>query len=528
MKKRGGFQLRFWIIIISFLLEVATVVGFIVLVVLTSFDDRILWIPLTLMALFDFSLGLFIANSKVEASYKISWLAVVICLPFIGGIFYLLFANKITTKKKRQQRYNVVDEFMLKNRPDSTSVIKEISSQNNDAGNIAQYIYNNAFNGVYKNSSLEYYKIGDLSKKPIVDELKKAKRFIFIEYFIMQSGDFFDAIFDVLKEKASQGIDVRMIYDDFGCSSKMSSFFYVEVRKAGIKCYPFNILRPTMDMRQNNRDHRKIIIIDGVTAFTGGINLADEYINISSKFGLWKDNCIMIKGEAANGLTNIFLSNWGVVAKDKKKSSNGLVSSIGFSYLENKDLDIRDNKFPSGYMAPFGEEPFDGEETARNVFLMLISRATKYVYISTPYLIPDEELITALGLAAKSGVDVRIITPGIPDKKIIYQCTRSYYYLLHMNKVKIFEFIPGFNHEKLIVVDGIMSVTGTINFDFRSMYLHYEDGVFFYGDNVVKEMDQDIKDMLNVSKEVNYKKYYHASWIRRLWWSILRVLAPLF
>jgi len=527
MKKRGSFQPRVLIIALLLIAELLIISGFVALIIYVPFSNQYVWVPSLIIFLFDLILAVFIANSKVEASFKISWLVVVVSMPLMGGIFYFLFANKITTKKMREQRINVVDEFMLNTRPDSKKEISALKKENVDAGSIAEYIYLNAYNGVYQNTNVEYYKIGDLSKEPMINELKKAKKFIFIEYFIMQSGDFFDAIFDVLKQKAEEGVDVRMIYDDFGCSSKMSSFFYVEVRKAGIQCHPFNYIRPFLDFRQNNRDHRKIIVIDGVVGFTGGINLADEYINKGSKFGLWKDNCVMLKGEGVNGLTNIFLSNWGLVSKDRKET-NTLETANNYSYLFNKELDLRQNKISSGFVVPFGEEPFDGEETARNVFLQMICRANKYIYISTPYLILDEELISALSIAAKSGIDVRIITPGTPDKKIIYQCTRSYYSVLFLNGVRIYEYTPGFNHEKIMVVDGIMAETGTVNFDFRSLYLHYENGIFFYGGQEIKDMDEDLKHMLSESHEVDYRSYLHAPLHRRIWWSILRILAPLF
>ena len=361
----------------------------------------------------------------------------------------------------------------------------------------------------------------------MVQELKKAKKFIFLEYFIMQSGEFFDSLFNVLVEKVKEGVDVRLIYDDFGCSSKMSSFFYKEVRKAGIKCYAFNMIRPFLDIRQNNRDHRKIMVIDGVVGFTGGINIADEYINIDSKFGLWKDNCVMLKGPAVNSLTTLFLSIWNLIEK-KKKNEDTIIDIENFSYSRNKEYDVRENKKQNGFVTPFGEEPFDGEESARNVLLQMITKATKYVYISTPYLILDEEMITALEIAAKSGVDVRIITPGTPDKKIVYQCTRSFYGSLLVSGVKVYEYKPGFNHEKMMVVDGVMAETGTINLDFRSLYLHYENGIFFYGGKEVKDMDDDLKEMIKDSKEIFLNDYLKVSKIKRIWWSILRIFSTLF
>jgi cardiolipin synthase len=530
LKKRHGFQFRFWLIALIFIFEILLVIGFVFLLIYSEFAQRLIWIPIVDIFLLDFALGVFIANSKVEASFKISWLAIVFMLPIAGSILYLLFANKMTTKKKKELRYDIINLYMRYTRPNSSEVIKEIASENPAASRISEYIYRNAFTGVYKNTEVTYYKIGDISKEPMVNELKKAKKFIFIEYFIMQSGEFFDSIFDVLCEKAQEGVEVRMIYDDFGCSSKMSTDFFQQVRKAGIKCYPFNTLRPFIDIRQNNRDHRKIIVIDGVVGFTGGINLADEYINKGSAFGLWKDNCVMIKGEGVNGLTNIFLSNWGLVTRTKEdiKTKKPLPIYKEFDYANNAALDTRTSKVFPGFVVPYGEEPFDGENTARNVFLMMINSATKYITISTPYLILDEELVTALSVAAKSGVEVKIITPGTPDKKMIYQCTRSYYSILGISKVQIYEYTPGFNHEKMIVVDGNMAVTGTVNWDFRSLYLHFENGIFFYGSEAVKEMDADLKEMLEVSKKVNYHAYLDAKWTKKVWWSILRIVSPLF
>lgn len=527
MKRRNFFQPRVLISGLLFFVQLMLVIAFFVLLVLSPFGTEYYIGSLIVLLLFDSVIGLFIANTKVEASFKISWLVVVICLPFVGGFLYLLFANKITTKKMRRQRINVIEDLMVKLMPDCSKELALLNKKNSSAGTIANYLYMNANSATYTNTSVTYFKIGDLSLEPMVEELKKAKKFIFLEYFIMQSGEFFDSIFNVLVEKVKEGVDVRLIYDDFGCSSKMSSFFYKEVRKAGIKCHPFNVIRPFVDIRQNSRDHRKITVIDGVVGFTGGLNIADEYINIGSKFGLWKDNCVMLKGPAVNGLTNLFLSIWNLCEK-RKKDNETLLDTANYSYFKNQKLDIRENKKVNGFVTPFGEEPFDGEETARNVFLQMISKATKYIYISTPYLILDEELITALEVAAKSGVDVRIITPGTPDKKIVYQCTRSYYGSLLVSGVKIYEYQPGFNHEKMIVVDGVMAETGTINFDFRSLYLHYENGIFFYGGKEVEDMDLDLKEMIKGSKEIYLSNYLKASRLKRIWWSILRIFSTLF
>lgn len=527
MKKRNFFQPRVFISALLFFVQVILFIVFFIVLVVFPFGTQYLFGSMIVLLLFDLVLALFIANTKVEAAFKISWLVIVICMPFVGGFLYLLFANKMTTKKMRKQRINVINDLKVKLKPNCTKELSLLNSENESAGSIANYLYMNAHSATYTNTSVTYYEIGDISLKPMVEELKKAKKFIFMEYFIMQSGEFFDSIFNVLTQKAREGLDVRLIYDDFGCSSKMSSFFYREVRKAGVKCYPFNYVRPFVDIRQNNRDHRKIMVIDGVVGFTGGINIADEYINKGSKFGLWKDNCVMLKGPAVNGLTNLFLSIWKMLER-KKQEVDPIINFEKYSYSKNKIYDDRENKKIHGFVIPFGDEPFDGEDTGRNVFLQMISKANKYVYISTPYLILDEELISALEVAAKAGVDVRIITPGTPDKKIVYQCTRSYYGTLLINGVKVCEYQPGFNHEKMVVVDGKMAETGTINFDFRSLYLHFENGIFFYGGKEVEKMNEDIIKMLKDSKEVDTKKYLKASKIRVIWWSILRIFATLF
>lgn len=526
MNKRNSFQPRFWITSLIFILEIFFIFVITILPFYIPVFGQHAWIVFGLLLIYNVGFTLFIVFSKSEANFKISWLALIIAFPFGGGLIYILFANKITTKRLYKKRFDVLNNYMLNTRPDSLLILDEIKSKNGGAYNIANYIYRNAYCGIFKNTSIEYFTFGELGNQSILNSLKKAKKFIFIEYFIMQQGDFFDNIFTILKEKAKQGVDVRMIYDDFGCSSKMSSEFYKEIRRAGIKCYVFNKLRPIIDVRQNNRDHRKILVVDGVIGFTGGINIADEYINIGSKFGVWKDNCIMLNGEGVTGLTNIFLSNWTLLDKNNKNKLS--MPSLSYSYKLNEKLDSRSDKRDNGYVAPFSEEPYDGEESARNVFLSVINKANKYVYISTPYLIPDDALITALTTAAKAGVDVRIIIPGIPDKKIIYSTTRSYIPILAVHGVKIYEYTPGFNHEKVIIADSQMAVTGSINFDFRSFYHNFENGVFLYNHSCIKDIETDIKSMLDKSKEIDYTKYIDAPWITKLKWTILRIFSTLF
>lgn len=527
MRRKNGFQTRFWIVAILFFLELVAILTLVSLFVARLLTLRYFWIVFIVIILIDIIAALYIIGLKIDSSYKISWLVTIIILPLLGVILFLIFSNKLSDRRIKRNKYSPMNLFLKNKQNLDKKVENELMEKDQNAGIVANYLFNNGFANTYKNTEVEYYPLGDISFKPMLEELKKAKRFIFIEYFIIQQGRFFDQIFNILKDKAKEGVDVRMIYDDFGCSSKVASNFYAEVRTYGIKCYPFNNLRPILDVRQNSRNHRKLLIIDGIVGFTGGINLADEYINVGSKFGHWKDNCIMLKGEAVNSLTNIFLSIWYQLINKNDKYALTEDHHV-FSYKMNEDLDIRTNKENNGYVIPYQDTPFDGETRSRNVFLEMISRASKSVYISTPYLILDETLINALTVAAKSGVDVNIVTPGIPDKKIVYACTRSYYNLLVKSGVKIYEYTPGFNHAKMITIDGKYAEIGTINFDFRSMYLHFENGVYLYGLKAVRQIEQDLQNMISVSTQVDYKKYTKPSFFSLLIWALLRVIAPLF
>ncbi|MFA6755908.1 MAG: cardiolipin synthase [Bacilli bacterium] len=523
-RRKDVFYPRFWIVLSFFFLEAIIVISFIMLVIYAPLSESPFAILIVLL-IYDIILGIFIANTKSEADFKISWLTIVLILPFVGGIIYCLFANKMTTKRMRKNRFNIINNFLLTCRKESTNDINEIRKTNANAASIFSYIYNHGLSGVYQNTKVDYFSLGELGFPVMLKELQKAKKFIFIEYFIIEDGLFFNSIYSILKQKAKDGVEVRFIYDDFGSSMKISSKFYKKVRKDGIQCYAFNRIRPSIDIRQNSRDHRKILVIDGTIGFTGGINLADEYINKGSKYGEWKDNCLMLKGHGVEGLTNLFLSNWNLVLKKDKVVSK--VEFSKYSYFKNKEeLNYPEIK-ADGFLSNYGEVPFDGEETSRNVFLQIISRANKYVYISTPYLIIDEEINSALAVAAKSGVNVTIITPGIPDKKIVNQITKSYYAYLLINGVKIVEYTPGFNHQKMILSDDNICETGTINFDFRSLYLHFENGCFMYNVPQINEMKLDLEKMINSSNEVDVDKYVNAPVIKRIYWSFLRILAPL-
>ena len=516
-------HIRFAIAALAFLLWTVFFVGGIVFLIIYVTDPEWYFIPLILLFAIDFFTALFICNSSSQIDFKVSWLTVLLVLPFAGALLYLLFAQKITTKGKKKKRNNAINRFLWSNRDDAKETLKILKEENPDAYLIANPIYKNSFYGIYNDSEMTYFPLGELGYPELIEELKKAKKYIFFEYFIIERGEFFDNIYNILKQKAAEGLEVRMIYDDFGSNSKVNSLFFVEARKYGIKCFPFNRMRPALDIRQNSRNNRKICIIDGVVGFTGGCNIADEYINLVNRFGKWKDNILKIKGRAVNGFVNTFISDWNVFFRETEKIENRE------NYLFESNISLRNdvNIKPDGYIQPFGELPFDSETPCRDTYLNIILKAKKYVYISTPYLIPDNEILTALECAAKSGVDVRIITPGTPDKKIVYSATRSYYARLIVSGVKIYEYVPGFNHEKVIVADDNLAMTGTCNLDFRSMYLHLENSVFIANANSIVSIKDDLEDMIKDSKKVDESKYLNVKFFKKLWRSILRIIAPL-
>ena len=352
----------------------------------------------------------------------------------------------------------------------------------------------------------------------LVRELEQAEHYIYIEYFIINDGVMWRTILDILERKTTEGVDVRLIYDGFGCLTTLPYHYERFLREKGIQCQVFNPFRPLLNIVQNNRDHRKICVIDGKTGFTGGINLADEYINQKRRFGHWKDTAVILKGEAVWNMTVMFLHMWNVIAN----SSEPIDHELHLPHHFHPDSFESD-----GYVQPYSDTPLDGEIVGENVYLNIINRARKYVYICTPYLIIDNEMMTALCLAAKSGVDVRIMTPGIPDKKMVFLLTQSYYEQLLEAGVHIYEYQPGFLHAKSFVCDDEIAVVGTINLDYRSLYHHFENGVWFYKNKVIQDILSDFQETLNYCDPISIDFCRNRNIVIRAFQSILRLFAPL-
>jgi cardiolipin synthase len=412
---------------------------------------------------------------------------------------------------------NKIDSIATAANNDSDDCAREAAAHCPQKQLQIKYLNDHAGFPVFKNTETEYYPTGETFFESMLKELKKAERYIFLEYFIISEGKMWNSILDILKEKAQAGVDVRIIYDDFGCLLYLPRKYPAMLAEFGIECRAFNRFRPILTGLQNNRDHRKICSIDGKVAFTGGVNIGDEYINEVEKYGRWKDAAVKLTGEAAWALTTIFLKNWLLTAPEHKSVED--ISSL-------RPITDTEVKF-DGFVQPYCDSPLDAHHVGEHVYLHLIDQAQKYLYIMTPYLIIDDGLLTALTLAAKSGVDIRIVVPCIPDKKIVNQATKSYYTRLIEAGVKVYEYKRGFNHSKIVICDDKIATVGSVNFDYRSFYLSFECGIWMYETSSINDMLSDYNEMLNDSVKISLEDC-KSNLIVRVFRAIIAAFAPLF
>jgi len=455
-----------------------------------------------------------IVSGRTDPSYKIAWIIPILAAPVFGISFYLLFGgNRLSRRLKR--RMQTVAQIHRDNLSQNPGVLTRLEVLDPSAARQAQYLSGIAFCPVYENTATSYYPSGEAAFPDMLMALRSAEHYIFLEYFIIGYGTMWSQILDILRRKAAAGVDVRVIYDDFGCIMTLPGGYYKKLEALGIKACAFNPYIPIMSSRLNNRDHRKFLIVDGKVGFTGGINLADEYINEKPRYGYWKDAVIRLCGEGVWPMTVMFLSMWAYV--------RGWREPVALLHPASAELD----PMPHGFVQPFADSPLDNEDVADTVFFNLITRARRYVYIMTPYLILSDKMISTLTVAAKSGVDVRIVTPGIPDKAYVYSVTRAHYEALCLAGVRIYEYSPGFIHSKVFCVDGEYAVVGTVNFDFRSLYLHFEDGVLLYRADCVGDVEEDFRRTLPECHEVTLAETRSVPLPVRLWRAILRLFSPL-
>lgn len=503
------------------LLSRTFIVGFLILLQLVILIAGIWKLSEDFVYLYFLFIGLsivvfiYIVSRKDNPSYKLAWAVPVLLVPVFGGLFYLIFGGNKTSKKFKNQIQASHDETKHLLYNDGT-IIKELEYIDKSIANQARYIAEYSQFPPHKNTSSEYLSPGEVFFEKLKEELKKAKYYIFMEYFIVHEGKMWDSILAILEEKVKEGVEVRLVYDDMGCLSTLPYKYNQVLEEKGIRCMVFNPFVPLLSLRMNNRDHRKITVIDGHTGFTGGINLADEYINEVVRFGYWKDASIMLKGDAVWNLTVMFLQTWNFYNKEKEAYEKYYPY---FHHEENFESD--------GYVQPYGDSPLDDEIVGENVYLNIINKAKDYVYINTPYFIVDNELVTALTLAAKSGVDIRIVTPHIEDKWYAHIVTRAYYSQLIEAGVKVYEYTPGFIHSKTFVSDDEVGTVGTINMDYRSLYLHFECGVWLYKTKSVGQIKDDFLKTLEKCQRITMDDCVKVKFPTRILRSVIRVFAPL-
>ena len=453
-----------------------------------------------------------IVGSRMEPGYKIAWLLLILPFPIFGGVFYLLVGGGYVPKRTQKRMKGMLDKSFATLKEDFKA--DDLLPLGGDAAGQASYLERWAACPAYTNTETEYFSLGDKAFPRMLEELEKAQTYIFLEYFIIQPGVFWDSILAILERKAAQGVEVRVLYDDFGSMYTLPRDYNETLKKKGIQCRVFNRLTPVMTLRQNNRDHRKMLIIDGKVGFTGGINLADEYINVKERFGHWKDSAILLEGDAVWSMTVMFLTMWDNIADWEED----------FERFRPPAAPVRPW---TGYVQPYTDTPLDREAVGQAVYLNMIAKAKNYIYITTPYLIIDVATNTALCNAAKSGVDVRIITPHIPDKRYVFEVTRAHYPPLLEAGVQIYEYTPGFIHAKNFIVDDRFATVGTVNLDYRSLFLHFEDGVWLCEAPCIRDIRKDFEQTLAVSEPCSLRQFRHLNILLQLYRSILRVFAPL-
>ncbi len=458
---------------------------------------------------------LWLTSKDINPSYKLAWTTLILAVPIVGAVIYLVF-GKTWLGRDMKWKLNRALQEARNHLEDDERIRENLERVDGSAGRQACYISDTAGFPVYQGTKTRYFRVGEELYATLLQELERAEHFIFMEYFIIDDGEMWQSILNILENKARMGLDVRLIYDDWGCVSTMPQEFQLQLQRRGIRCEVFNPLVPIPSVLLNNRDHRKITVIDGFIAFTGGINLADEYINRRERFGYWKDTGVMLQGEAVWNFTVMFLQMWSVLSGERPDYDR-------FRPHVWHEQEFEDD----GFVQPYGDTPLDHETVGESIYLNIINRARRYVYIFTPYLITDNEMMTALKLASKSGIDVRIVTPGIPDKKLVFLLTQSYYGSLLEAGVRIFEYKPGFLHAKSFVSDDQIAVVGTVNLDYRSLYLHFECGVWMYGSEAVMQIKEDALELFQECEEITLEMYRSKGVWTRIWQSVLRLFAPL-
>jgi len=457
---------------------------------------------------------LFEINRDADSGYKLIWIAIIAAFP-VFGVFLYIYVHGDVIMRYIRRRLGKLSVKMSRTSNGIGGDLDDVYKNAAEEYGIFNYLAKTAYAPCFKCGDLRYFSLGDDMYESLILDVKSAKKYIFLEFFIINEADgMWKRLLDALRNKVNEGVEVRLIYDAMGSLTCVSSNFDKRLRSMGIKCYAFSPVKPFVSTYHNNRDHRKIVIIDGRYAYTGGINIADEYINQKKRFGHWKDTAVRIEGEGVKGFLPIFFKLWELVSASKEEYSR---------YFKG----LKSQCSGEGFMAAFDDTPMDSDFVTRNIYLHMINSAKNYVYINTPYLILDDALSQALKFAASRGVDVRIMMPHIPDKWYAFAVGRSYYPELIKAGVRIYEYTPGFLHAKSTVSDDCRAYIGSANYDFRSLYLHYECGIYVYKNKIVSDIKEDFLCTLNVSAEVTLEVYKKLGFFYRLIGRALRFFAAL-
>ena len=496
--------------IIAILLEIT-----LVYIVYFRIESKYSWVAV-LITVLAVLLVLYVYGKHETPSVKMPWLILIAAFPILGVFLYLVLGLNRGTRKM-VKRYKELDSFLLPLLPRNDEELEKLYSSDPGTANQFRYVRDYAGYPVCNNTDIIFYPDGAEGFKAQLEELKKAEHFIFMEYHAIEDSTSFKPLHEILKEKAAAGVDVRLFYDYVGSMGFIGNSFVDKMESDGIKCRVFNPMNPVLNFFINNRDHRKITVIDGRVGFTGGYNIADEYFHVTEPFGHWLDTGVRLEGDAVKNLTVTFLENWNAIRDDDRDDTDyrSLIRDIPYESVEK------------GYIQPYADSPLDDEHVGENVYMNVLRNAKKYAWFITPYLIITDEMNSAFALAAKSGVDVRVITPGIPDKRMVYSLTRSYYAGLARNGVRIFEYTPGFCHAKQCVSDDNVATCGTINLDFRSLYHHFENGVLISDCKAVTDIKAMFEETFPRCNEVTEEYRTGRSRFLRLIQLILRLFAPL-
>ena len=473
------------------------------------------WLPVftVLMMLFVICGVVYLFNSGMDFSAKLSWMFIIALLPVTGAMFLFFTRNNVVFRKLMRRENELIQETRSAI-PQPEGVLEALEGDGSGTEDLVTYLNRSGCFPVYENTEVTYFPIGEDKFAAMMEALKKAKKFIFLEYFIVEEGYMWGKILELLVEKAAAGVEVRMMYDGMCEMSTLPPDYWKLLEKKGIKAKAFSPIVPVVSSHYNYRDHRKILVIDNEVAFNGGVNLADEYINRIERFGHWKDTAVMLKGEAVRSFTLMFLQMWNINEEEAEVQP----------WIE-AEASVPENS--AGYVIPYGDCPLDDDKVGETVYMDIFNRATEYVHVMTPYLILDGELEASIRYAAERGVDVKLILPGIPDKKAAYALAKSHYKRLVASGVKIYEYTPGFVHAKVFISDDKKAVVGTINLDYRSLYHHFECATYMYKTACIPDIERDFQETLEKCSEVTEETIKNEKKSYKIVGGLMKFIAPL-